>query len=90
MADKDMSKSDEKVEKKEEPAKPAAKGEMIVSKPAAPAPVAPVPAPAPLMTFDRWFATTKRKPHHKAGMYAFANTNGRKTRAQWDAVFKTY
>ena len=45
---------------------------------------------APLITFDRWFASKGFKPHWKAGMAAFTDTSGRKTAAEWDAAFKAY
>jgi len=58
------------------------------------APVSESPAPAvetlPLITFDRWFSAKGFKPHWKAGMIAFADTAGRKTAAEWDAIFKSY
>ena len=51
----------------------------------------PIPPRKPLITFDRWFASKKEfKPHWKAGMEAFTNTNIRRTAAQWDEVFKSY
>lgn len=46
--------------------------------------------PQPLISFDRWFATTKRPAHHKAGMKAFASTAGRRTMAQWTTIFQAY
>lgn len=46
--------------------------------------------PQPLISFDRWFATTKRPAHHKAGMKAFASTAGRRTLAQWNTIFQAY
>lgn len=47
-------------------------------------------APQPIVTFDRWFAMTKRPAHHKAGMKAFASTAGRRTLAQWNTIFQAY
>lgn len=46
-----------------------------------------------LMTFDRWFATTSRPEHHKAGMLTYLHNNsflGKRTKADWDNLFKTY
>jgi hypothetical protein len=60
------------------------------------APVVHVAPPAPKVTFDAWFAASDRscaklnKPHHKVGMRAWTNTNVRRTKAEWDQVFKTY
>ena len=42
------------------------------------------------MSFDRWFNSTGRNPRHKAGMVAFANTLVRRTKENWDKVFKNY
>lgn len=42
------------------------------------------------ISFDRWFATTGKPDHHKAGMRAFALTNGKKTINTWNDIFKTY
>lgn len=47
----------------------------------------------PVMNFDRWFATTGRPAHHKAGMRAFLGprrVNGKKTVAEWERLFRTY
>jgi len=46
--------------------------------------------PPMLVTFDRWFAAKKYKPHWKDGMLAFTNTDGRKTMEEWDSIFKKY
>jgi hypothetical protein len=45
---------------------------------------------APLVPFDRWFASKGFKPHWKAGMAAFTDTSGRKTATEWEAAFKAY
>jgi len=42
------------------------------------------------MSFDRWFNSTGRNQRHKAGMMAFANTLVRRTKENWDEVFKNY
>lgn len=42
------------------------------------------------ISFSRWFSTTGRPSHHKAGFQAYANTNGRKTKVAWDALFAKY
>jgi len=48
-------------------------------------------APEPIMNFDRWFnAQKEKKPHWKAGMKAYANTNGRRTASAWATLFKNY
>jgi hypothetical protein len=83
--DKIETKTEEKVEAKAAPA-PAP----------APTPNAPsVPEkPEPMLTFSRYFAHTGKPGHHKFGMEAWlkkrGGTSGRRTRAQWDALFKTY
>ena len=46
--------------------------------------------PAALMSFDRWFITTNKPPHHKAGLKAFTKTDGKKTKAAWDKIFANY
>lgn len=56
---------------------------------AAQKPSQPVDPPM-LVTFDRWFAAKKFKPHWKEGMLAFTNTAGRKTMEEWDTIFKKY
>jgi len=48
------------------------------------------PAEEVWLTFDRWFSTTGRPPHHKGGLKAFAITSGKKTVAAWNAIFATY
>lgn len=61
----------------------------------APAPVAPVVA-KPRMSFDVWFkcadrsAKSMNQPHHKAGMAAFANIAGKRTKEEWDRIFAAY
>jgi hypothetical protein len=55
----------------------------------------PAPAPATptvVMNFDRWFATTGKPQHHKAGMLAFikGRTSGKRTKESWDELFKSY
>lgn len=50
----------------------------------------PEAAPVQIVSFDRWFATTQRPPHHKAGMKAFANTAGKKPVEQWNLIFQSY
>ena len=63
-------------------------------------PVIPETPPAPpkvevkdaiqRISFSRWFSTTGRPSHHKAGFKAYANTNGRKTKVAWDVLFAKY
>lgn len=48
------------------------------------------PKPKVTMTFDRWFNTLKRPQHHKAGMKAFADTKGKRTKETWDRLFQGY
>lgn len=43
-----------------------------------------------LVTFDRWFRTLGRPEHHKRGMRAFASTDGKRTVAAWNQLFKNY
>jgi hypothetical protein len=43
-----------------------------------------------LVNFDRWFAHNKFRPQWKLGMQAFTDTTGRKSMAEWDAIFKAY
>jgi len=54
----------------------------------------PPPAPAlPLLTFDRYFASTGKPGHHKAGMAAYLQRRGgpaRKTKEAWDSLFAQY
>lgn len=54
-----------------------------------PAGVSPTPV---VMTFDRWFAQTGKPAHHIAGMRAFGGQKikGKRTVAQWDALFQSY
>ena len=47
--------------------------------------------PAPMITFDRYFAVLGRPAHHKKGMIAFVKSiKGRKTKAEWDRLFQGY
>lgn len=48
------------------------------------------PGDVALITFDRWFTSKSFKPHWKAGMAAYTDTSGRKTAAEWDAIFARY
>lgn len=50
----------------------------------------PAPLPVQSMTFDVWFSSLGRPLHHKAGMRAFAPTEGRRTKSGWEALFKSY
>jgi hypothetical protein len=45
-----------------------------------------------LMSFDRWFATTGKPIHHKAGMLTYLRNTflGKRTKADWDNLFKAY
>lgn len=56
----------------------------------APAPEPAKEAPSPVVSFDRWFSSTGKPQHHKAGMKAFAPTKGKKTVAAWNAAFAGY
>jgi hypothetical protein len=42
------------------------------------------------ISFDRWFSTTGRPGHHKAGMRAYVKASGRKTKTAWDQLFAKY
>lgn len=49
------------------------------------------PAPfVPLITFEQWFATLKRKPHHIHGMRVFAPTCGHLSASAWAERFAAY
>jgi len=48
------------------------------------------PVPPKLITFDRYFNSLGRPGHHKAGMMAYVNTKGKKSREVWDSLFKDY
>ena len=60
-----------------------------------PAKPTPVASTAPksnvlLLTFDRWFSTTGRPWHHKAGMRAYVNVTGKRPKEFWDQLFAQY
>ncbi len=62
---------------------------------AAPSEETPVPSedaqPDVLMTFDRWFATTGRPPHHKGGMLAYiGRVKGKRLASTWAQMFANY
>lgn len=46
--------------------------------------------PQLMMTFQRWFSLQGRPPHHKKGMWAFANTKGKRSIAAWNRLFERY
>ena len=48
------------------------------------------PKPPQMIMFDRYFMSLGRPMHHKAGMLAYKNTKGKKTREAWKALFKDY
>lgn len=51
------------------------------------------PAPVPVFSFDRWFGTTGRPAHHKAGMRAYLNKSqlrGKRTLDAWNVLFEKY
>ena len=48
------------------------------------------PAPPQMITFDRYFLSLGKPGHHRAGMEAYTNTKGKKTREAWEALFKHY
>jgi hypothetical protein len=48
------------------------------------------PKPPQMIMFDRYFMSLGRPMHHKAGMLAFCNTKGKKTREAWQALFAQY
>jgi len=48
------------------------------------------PEPPQMLMFDRYFMSLGRPMHHKAGMLAFCNTKGKKTREAWEALFEKY
>jgi hypothetical protein len=50
------------------------------------------PAKTPLMSFDRWFATTGKPIHHKSGMLVYLRNTflGKRTKADWDNIFMAY
>lgn len=45
---------------------------------------------AMLVSFDRWFSTTGKPDHWKAGMHRFALTSGKKSLAAWAKLFENY
>jgi len=46
--------------------------------------------PEPLVSFARWFASKKFKPHWAAGMQTYTDTSIRRTMTEWDRLFKAY
>jgi hypothetical protein len=68
-------------------APPAAKPVKVVVQPPSAKSTEP---PVPTISFNRWFAAKKFKPHWRAGMAAFTNTLIRRTVTDWDKVFETY
>ena len=54
------------------------------------APKEAAPPPEPRMSFARWFRSKGFKPHWASGMEAYADTSGRRTAADWEALFKNY
>ena len=46
--------------------------------------------PPQVVMFDRYFMSLGRPMHHKAGMLAYVNTKGKKTREAWKALFAKY
>ena len=67
----------------------AAKEKLTPAKPTPVASTAPKPKVL-LLTFDRWFATTGRPMHHKAGMKAYVNVTGKRPKEFWDQLFAQY
>ena len=47
-------------------------------------------SPIPLLSFDRWFETTGRPPHHKRGMRAYTAMRGKHPKKFWDQLFAGY
>lgn len=75
----------------ESPAVETTAPEPVLSKPMPSSKPMKTTKPAePMLTFDRWFATTGRPAHHKAGMRAYVNVKGKRTKAFWDGLFKSY
>lgn len=66
------------------------KGEEVVGKVWTEAVAAAPPKPPQMIMFDRYFMSLGRPMHHKAGMLAFVNTKGKKTREAWEALFSKY
>lgn len=46
--------------------------------------------PTPMITFERYFMSLGRPMHHKAGLVAYCNTKGKKTREAWKTLFEKY
>lgn len=46
--------------------------------------------PGQVVSFDRWFSTTGKPDHWKAGMHRFALTSGKKSLAAWAKLFENY
>lgn len=55
------------------------------------APKAKVKA-VPVFTFDRWFASSGKPAHWKAGMRIFVGklVKGKRTQAEWERLFAGY
>ena len=57
------------------------------------APARPKARPVPVLSFDRWFASTGKPAHHKAGMHAGLSRGVlrmKRTVAAWNALFENY
>jgi hypothetical protein len=70
---------------------------LVIEVSSTPAPVVTTLAPAPvvpLLSFDRYFSTTGKPAHHKAGMRAFLTSSGttdqRRTKDDWEKIFANY
>jgi hypothetical protein len=50
----------------------------------------PTPESSVAISFDRWFTTTGRPDYHKAGMQAYADTDGKRLPSEWDTLFANY
>lgn len=96
MARKKVATKDEKVIVTPEPRESKPREVPEVAKPTlVPAKPTPVVSTAPkpqmlLLTFDRWFSTTGRPWHHKAGMKAYVNVTGKRPKEFWDQLFAQY
>lgn len=47
----------------------------------------------PMLDFNRYFISTGKPPHHKAGMEAYLSERqlkGKKTKKAWDRLFQDY
>ena len=53
-------------------------------------PVKKAPVKVKLVTFERFFISSGRPLHHKAGMEAFTNTKIKRTMEAWELVFAEY